>query len=961
VTFLFTDIEGSTKLWEQHPQTMHAALTRHDALLHQAIDAHSGIVVKTAGDGLHAVFARPINALEATIAAQRALQDESWSTASTLRVRMALHTGVAEVRDGDYYGAALNRVAGLLAAGYGGQILLTRATTELVRDELPPTLALRDLGEQRLRDLFRPEHIFQLVAPDLPADFPLLKTLERSKTNLPAQPTPLIGREQEVAAAAAMLRRPGTRLLTLSGAGGIGKTRLALQVAAELLDDFADGVYFVALASISDPAFVPTAIAQALDIREAGSPALAELLAGYLRDKQLLLLLDNFEHLPKASVVVAELLEVAPRLKVLITSRMRLHLYGEHEYVVPSLTLPDPRHVPSLERLTHYEAVRLFIERAQAAKADFVVTNENAPAVAEICMRLDGLPLAIELAAARVKLLSPAMLLVRLTNRLALLTGGARNLPARQQTLRRTIDWSHDLLDRHEQVLFARLGVFVGGCTVEAASAVCNAAGDLPLDIFDGLASLADKSLLRQGARNDDELRFVMLETIREYAREQLVARGEDAVLQQHHAAYYLALAEAAVPELQGAQQATWLARLDAEHDNLRAALAWLLEQQAVERSLRLAGALVPFWHIRGHLSEGRRWLEAALALAGSGAGTRMAKAAPQPGTGHRAALARVLHGAGLLAHMQGDYLAARALYEESLALRRELGDRYGIASALNNLGIVAHYQGDYATARALHEESLALVREVGDTSGIAASLSNLGNIAFEQGDYVTARALREEGLTLMREVGDTSGIAADLGSLAEITLEQGDYVTARALYEESLTLLRGLGNTWGIAASLEGFAAVSSVQGHAEQALRLAAAAAALRQAISAPLSPAEQAQLERWLVLARQALSETTRTAAWEAGRAMTLEQAIASALEPAPQPPGPTPAKASYPAGLTAREVEVLCLVAQGLTDPQVAEQLVLSPRTINAHLASIYGKLGVNSRTAATRFAIDHNLV
>ena len=784
-------------------------------------------------------------------------------------------------------------------------------------------------------------------------------TSQHPRAILPTPPTPLIGREQEVAAAAALIRRPGTRLLTLSGAGGIGKTRLALQVAAELFDDFADGVSFVSLAPISDPVLVPAAIAQALDIREAGSQPLHELLSGYLRDKHMLLVLDNIEQVLEASSAIAELLERASQLKVLITSRVLTRLYGEHEYVVPPLKLPDIKHLPSLPGLTQYEAVRLFIERAQAAKADFAVTTENAPAVAEICVQLDGLPLAIELAAVRIKLLSPALLLARLTNRLALLTGGPRNLPLRQQTLRRTIDWSYELLDPREQVLFTRLAVFVGGCTLEAASAICNAAGDLPMDIFDGLASLLEKSLLRQGA--GDEVRFTMLETIREYAREQLGARGEAAVQQQQHAEYYLALAEAAAPELRGAHQVAWLERLNAEHDNLRAALAWLLEQQAIACSLRLAGALWRFWHIRGHLSEGRRWLEAALALAGrEGPVPPIGTVPPLPDTGHRVAKAQALNGAGALATSQGDYAMARALHERSLALRRELGDTRGIAASLNNLGLVAREQGDYGAARALFEESLALKRELGDKLAIANSLSNLGLVAFDQGDYGAARALHEESLTLGCELGDKWGIAISLSNLGEVARAQGDYATARVLFEESLTLKRELDDKLGIAHSLEGFAGVASAQGHAEQALRLAAAATTLREVIGGPLSSVEQARLDRWLVPARQAVSEAIQTAAWEVGRAMPVEQAIAYALEPAPQPLVPPPAKTPYPAGLTAREVELLRLVAQGLTNVQIADRLVISPRTVNAHLSAIYGKLGVSSRSAATRFAVEHQL-
>ncbi len=469
VTFLFTDIEGSSKLWEQHKEAMRAALARHNALLHQSIEANRGSVFKTIGDAVCAAFASAPDALAAALTAQRALLAEDWGTVGVLRVRMALHTGTVQPFEGDYLGRPLNRVARMLSVGHGSQVLLSRATQELVRDDLPQDVALRDLGEHRLKDLTRPEHIFQLVSLDLPANFPPLVTLDQRSTNLPIQPTPLIGREQEVNAVRVLLQRSDVRLLTLIGPGGTGKTRLGLQVAAELLDDFVDGVWFINLAPLGDPTLVAGAIAQTLDINEGSGQPLVEGLKASLRAKRVLLLLDNFEQIVAAAPLVGELLTAVPGLKVLVTSRIPLHLYGEREHAVPPLALPDRRHLPPIERLTMYDAVRLFIERAEAAKADFTVTNENAPAVAEICYQLDGLPLAIELAAARVKLFPPQALLARLGNRLRMLTGGPYDRPARQQTLRNAIDWSYDLLDEGEKKLFARLGVFVGGATLETS------------------------------------------------------------------------------------------------------------------------------------------------------------------------------------------------------------------------------------------------------------------------------------------------------------------------------------------------------------------------------------------------------------------------------------------------------------------------------------------------------------
>ncbi|MGI9068856.1 MAG: protein kinase domain-containing protein [Pyrinomonadaceae bacterium] len=723
--------------------------------------------------------------------------------------------------------------------------------------------------------------------------------------NLPIQLTPLIGRNAEALAVKKQLRREDVRLLTLTGPGGTGKTRLCLQVAADLLGDFPDGVFFVALAAINDPNLVASAIAQTLGVKEVAGSPLMERLKDYLRERQMLLAIDNFEQVVAAAPLLAGLLNSARSLKVLMTSRSALRITGEHEFAVPPLALPSPGPPVTLATLRRYAAVELFVERATAVKPDFALTDDNAPAVAEICARLDGLPLAIELAAARIKVLPPRALLARLESRLKLLMGGARDLPSRQQTMRGAIAWSYELLNDGEKKLFRRLSVFVGGCELEAAESVCIEAGDLEIDLLDGVASLIDKSLLQQKEVVNDEPRFTMLETITEYGLEQLTASLEAEELRRRHADFFRKLAEKAETELLGAQQDRWLDQLEIEHGNFRAAMRWAEENSEAEIGLRLTGALWRFWEMRGHLVEGRERLSALLSLAGGSTKTRI----------------KALYAAGVLADSQCDYPAARALFQENLELYRKIGDKWGIANSANNLGIVALRQDDYATARSLYEESLTIWREVGNQSAVALSLSNLGNVADMRGDYIAAHAYYQESLEVFKQLQDARGVALSLGHMGDVALhqreydsarnlydkslailmeigdkrgvaslltdmgdlacERGDYNAARPFYEEALVIFGELGDVRGIAQLFEACARMAGARGRAERALRLAAAAATLRAEFGAPLSPDEESKLKCSLDLIRQTLGQAASGVAWTEGRAMPTEKAIQYAL--------------------------------------------------------------------------------
>jgi predicted ATPase/class 3 adenylate cyclase len=812
VTFLFTDIEGSTRWWEGRPEWMAQAFALQETILRTTAASHGGYVYKMIGDAFQVAFGTAQDALSAAIDAQRALQAEAWGEFGPLRVRMALHTGVTEERVGDYVGPVLNRLGRLLGVSQGGQILLTQATYELVCDTLPENVNLRDLGIHRLKDLIRPEHIYQATAPGLLSDFPALIGLDTFPNNLPIQLTSFIGREPEIVEVKQALG--SHRLLTLTGSGGTGKTRLSLQVAADLLDQFPHGVWFVELAPLTDSKLIPQTILAALGLSEqAGKPPL-EILKEYLDDKKVLVVLDNCEHLIEASAkVVVSLLSAAPQLKILASSREALGVKGEVSYLVPSLSLPDVEHLPELEPFSQYEAVQLFMDRAQLAAPHFVIDKDNAPFVAQICCRLDGIPLAIELAAARLKMMSVEEISKRLDDRFRLLTGGARTALPRQQTLRALIDWSYSLLSNNERVLLQRLSVFAGGWTLEAAEEVCSdqfavnseksattAYRLLITDILDLLTQLVNKSLVIviEPSRNG-ETRYRMSETIGQYAREKLLDAGSSESVRDQHLVYFVKLAEQAEPELVRSNQVFWLNKLDDELDNFRMALEWALAVKP-EAGLQIANVSWLFWYEHGYLRELGSWI------------AQLLKVFERPD----ALRAKALAIQSRVVAIEADFDRARVIATQALQLARAVEDRHIEALALLNLGHIIGFSGDLGEGMPMVEKSLALLQGVGDTWGQATAISVF---AMNYSDLERSKAFLIEALRLQRELGNLSGIASCLNQLAQKNLWAGEFSSAAQALEESIGIYRKMESQSGEAETLGYFGSLAYWQGNYQQA----------------------------------------------------------------------------------------------------------------------------------------------
>jgi predicted ATPase/class 3 adenylate cyclase len=865
VTFLFTDIEGSTRLLQQLGEGYRAVQELHADIVRRALQAEHGRQVRTEGDSFFVAFSTPVEGLRTAVSSQRGLATKTWPHGRPLRVRMGLHTGEGALAGGDYIGIDVNRAARIAAAGHGGQILLSDTTRALVEDNLPEQVSLRSLGHHALKDFDEPRPLYDVVIAGLPDDFPPIRTLGGPRrANLPSPLTSFVGREREVAEIAGLLNRE--RLVTLIGPGGAGKTRLALRVAAELADQIGDGVTFVDLSTVTNPALVPSTIAKSLGVQEGPNQDPVEALIDHMGDLDALLVLDNFEQVLDAAALVARILHRAPRVRVLVTSRAPLHVAGEYRFLLGPLPLPDPGRL-KLNELATSESMVLFEARARALRRDFQLTEENGADVAEIVRRLDGLPLAIELAASRINVLSPRALRERLDGRLGLLTGGPRDRPERQRTLRGAIEWSHDLLEPDQQRLFARLAVFRGGWTLASAEAVCGFG--LGMDMLDGLASLLDRSLIRQDATSEADLRYGMLETIHEFAGERLAASGELEEILRRHAEHIRDLAEEAEPHFMREGQARWLARLESEHDNLRAALDWAESAPDNATALRTTSAVWRFWQQRGHLAEARAQLERALSLPGA--------------QSLNALRVRALGALGGVAYWQGDYEGIRGPYEQAVEIAREIGDRRLLSRALFDLSFLPGItDGDFEREKLLLEEALA--ESADDDRVLHAQIwSSLGYLQAFRGDGV-AVGIRsvERALAIHRELGDRLPTAETLLGLAGLRLQSGESDAARSLLEEALEILLEPQSPVMVGMALAALTILANWEGDETRAARLLGASARIKDEGAGAPPPIASVFFGDPEATARVALGEEAFERAHAEGYAMTLSQARSYAVE-------------------------------------------------------------------------------
>jgi len=905
LTFFLTRTIVDPELRQQNPHAFQQAVNIHDSLVRRIIKENKGYLYKIVGDSLYSVFHTADNAIEAAYKSQLALLGQDWGEQiKEFKVSMALHSGEVRETSGDYSGPALDHAIALLDSAHGSQVLLSQPSLDLVKNWLPGDLSLAELGRYRLKDLGQPELIFQLVTSELPSEFPAIRTLDNWPHNLPILTTDFFGREQEIERACRLLRQGKVRLMTFTGAGGSGKTRLSLQIAATMLHEFEDGVYFVELAASRQAEEVVTAISRILDMRESSGREQLENLKSYLRNHRLLLVLDNLEQVAEVARLVSELLEAAPGLKILISSRISLQIYGEQDFPVHPLSLPSLTKLPPLSELYKYSAIKLFINRAKRAHLDFELDSSNATEIVEICTRLDGLPLALELAAALCKTFSFSEMLAQLSQRLDLLLSEDAAVPMRQRTLRGAIDWSYNLLEESEQTLFARLGIFVGGGTIEAIEAICNPDNDPELDIFELLSNLVNKSLLVQTETSDGLARFSMLETIREYALERLEQRAELTLILQQFRDYFVTLAEEAEQKLTGVTQLSWFHLLGYEYLNLRVVVEHALEPGVldIETVLRLGGALWRFWSSRGYLLESRGWLMKALPNSEAVDGLIRAKAwfalaiinrdlgefevALQylekslelyRALNDRQGLALVLNTLGTVMASQGKYLQAIAYIQETITMRRDLQDKRGLAASLCILGAVYAAQDNFDAAMKYYQEALGLLRQLGDRRTLGQLLNNMGFLWIHRGDNNKASDLIEEALTTLRELDDKSGIAASLNQLGDLAIARGDYFQARKYYIESLHHYYEIGDNLNIIFNLEGLARLYGLLNKPALSVILYGRAGALRKTINVPRQLVETRNYEELMNKARSGLEAADFKAAWERGETLPLKEVI------------------------------------------------------------------------------------
>jgi predicted ATPase/class 3 adenylate cyclase len=870
VTFMFTDVEGSTRLLQElGHETYRSIQDEHGRILREAIAAEDGVEVRIEGDSFFAVFTTPERALRAAVEGQRKLATHDWPDDNALRVRMGLHTGVGELGSGgaDYVGIDVNRAARIAAAGHGGQVLLSHATRALVEPTLPDGVMLRDLEHHRLKDIDYPEHLHDLIIDSLNSDFPAVKSLDVRPTNLPSHRTSFVGRDEEIAEIHELLGR--SRLLSLTGPGGTGKTRLALRVAGGSFDRFPDGVFLVDLSATTDPTLVLPEVAAALRLREVPGRDPADTLFDHLRDKTLLLVLDNFEQILDAAADLTRLLNAAPGVKVMVTSRVPLRISGEQEYQVSPLPLPAVNHLEGPDRLTEYDSVRLFVERATAVRPDFRITHENAAALADISARVDGLPLALELAASRIRIMSPAEIAARLENRLSLLTSGARDLPVRQRTLRDAIQWSHDLLVAEERRFFARLAVFSGGWTLEAAEAISGQG--LELEIVEGLTSLVESSLVVRSDASDGSIRFGMLETIREYAYESLTGSADEVGNRHRHAEFFRALAEEGESHLIGKDRLRWFKYLEQEHDNLRAAMDWAEKTGDTATALRTATALWRFWQERGHLQEGRARLERLLALPG--------------GKGRDPIRTRALGALGSVAYWQNDYESTKNAYEEAVEIARELGEPRLLAEALYDLSFIpAVLEGKSDLTERLLQESLALA-DPDDLSLRGKIFSALGFVAVLQPQRSLADRMEpiQNAIAIYRELGDRLSVAGNLIALAGVEFSSAHFDAAREHLRDGTEVITAeTESTIEFANLFHPLAVMAYHDGRHRRAARLLGAWRMMNE--QAEGRPPEISYIGFGDPEAdtRAALGDEEFERAWAEGYASTVDEAVALALD-------------------------------------------------------------------------------